>query len=95
MRKAFTLIELLIVIIIIGILTTMAVPQYQKMVEKSKISQAFIKMDVLRKAERVYYMQYDRWLDIDGVSQDPKYDMKMSALSLDPSDFRQDKYFTY
>jgi len=94
-RKAFTLIELLIVIIIIGILATMAVPQYQKMVEKSKLGQAYIKMDALRKAENVYYMQYDKWLDINSPSMDSKYDVKISALSLEPSDFSGDKYFSY
>ena len=95
MKKAFTLIELLIVIIIIGILASMAVPQYQKMVEKSKLSQAFIKMDALRKGENIYYMQYDKWLDINSPSMDSKYDVKISALLLEPSDFSGDTYFSY
>lgn len=95
MKKAFTLVELLIVIVIIGILATIAIPQYQKMVDKSKLIQVLIKMDVLRKAEKVYYAEYSGWLDIDPSYGDPKFDQKMSILLLEPSDFRQDKYFTY
>ena len=59
----FTLIELLIVIIIIGILATMAVPQYQKMVWKAKWSQAIFALDAIRKAELFYYSQYGKFVD--------------------------------
>lgn len=58
MKKAFTLVELLIVIVIIGILATMAVPQYQKMVSRSKWAGPKLIMDQIRKGELVYYAQY-------------------------------------
>ena len=50
----FTLIELLVVVLIIGILAAVAVPQYQKAVEKSRITEAKINLKALVNAAEIY-----------------------------------------
>jgi len=52
----FTLIELLVVVLIIGILAAIALPQYQKAVDKSRVAEAVSLLDSLGKAEEIFYM---------------------------------------
>ena len=55
MKKAFTLIELLIVVVIIGILAGIAVPNFTKMVEKAKAEQEATYLRVIRTGEKIYW----------------------------------------
>ena len=69
----FTLIELLVVVLIIGILAAMALPQYFKAVERSRMAEAVTLMDSVAKAQRRKFMQTNRYAErFEGLDVSPK-----------------------
>ena len=71
MKKGFTLIELLVVVLIIGILSAVALPKYQKAVDRAKGVEALTTNKAVKDALQVYYLEngvYDSGGSFDNLS---------------------------
>ena len=75
-KKGFTLIEILIVVIILGILATLSVPQFTRMIKRARMSEAWAGLGAVRTAQSVYWMEKSAYagavgdLDCDSSSGD-------------------------
>lgn len=75
-QKGFTLIELLVVVLIIGILSAVALPQYQKAVAKARVANILPWFKKIKEGRELYVMATDntkcmdlsRYLDAYGAS---------------------------
>lgn len=62
-KKGFTLIEILVVVIIIGVLSAIAIPGYLRSMEKTKAASAMQALADIAKAEHDYFAVQSRYAD--------------------------------
>ena len=86
MNKGFTLLEIIVVLIILGIIATLAFTQYQGIIEKSRISEAKTTLGALRTMITAYYEEHD--------GNYPSADEMVTQLAL-PGSCTDTHYFSY
>lgn len=57
-KSGFTLVELLVAVAIVGVLTTAGIPQYRRMVQKAKKSEAKVALGDISNAEQAFYSEF-------------------------------------
>ena len=60
-KKGFTMLELLMVVIVIGILASLAIPQYQSFMEKARVAEAKQMIGAIKNAQELYYLEHNRY----------------------------------
>ena len=82
MLEGFTLVEILIVVVIIGILATVAIPTYFKYVERGYASDAKVQIkNILQNAE-LYRQETGQWpTDVETMMAEGYIELKRSILN--------------
>ncbi len=60
-KNGFTLLEIIIVVVIAGVLATLALPRYNASVEKSRTTEAVQILDALKDAQLVYFYEHNAY----------------------------------
>ena len=75
LSKGFTLIEILIVVVVLGVMAGLAIPVYRNNVEQSKDDEAKVNLYAIYTAEKIYKANYGTYwgaagnLTIDTINQ--------------------------
>lgn len=64
--RGFSLVELMIVVVIIGLLAAIAILAYGKYVQRSKVSEAYTMLGDIRAKQEAYRAEFSQYCDVSG-----------------------------
>ena len=82
-RRGFTLLEILLVVVIIGVLATLALPMYTRARERAKGAEAMVMLGRLIDAEKMYYLESPSNVFYKGTASSPFASVDWSTLGVD------------
>jgi len=94
-KKAFTLLELVIVVIIIAVLAALGIPQFTKVLERSRWTEAVTNLGAIRKACFMYYAQYGAYPGYTWILNGPRKDAGADLLDVNIEDPDADGRYIY
>lgn len=62
-EAGFSLAELMVVLVIIGILALLALPRFMKVTTRAKMTEAKLQLSQLHTLQQTHYYEYDRYAD--------------------------------
>ncbi len=80
--RGFSLVELMIVVAIIGLLSSIAIPNFRKFQARSRTTEAKLQLAAIYTAETSFYSQYQI------------YHTCLLTMGYDPGDFKVQRYYT-
>jgi type IV pilus assembly protein PilE len=95
MKKAFTLTELLVVIIFVGILASLAIPRFGKSTDKAMETEAKLALLQVQELQRIYFLEHKRYAtDVNAidfeqeptVAEDPEKGTARYRIMIDSAD---------